>query len=112
MGANRPPQMVPPPQNQQGMGMRPPMQIPGAPTPGLHGYKPSMLPSNVSKQTPETMPVGVLSTMLAQFIRKNTSDEKNEFIPYRPLDPSVTPQQLPPMEPPTQRLLERVEDFY
>merc|ERR1719491_386322 len=34
------------------------------------------------------------------------------FVSYRPLDSAHTPQTLPPMEVPTQRLLERVEDFY
>merc|ERR1712056_113431 len=67
-----------------------------------------MLP-DVAKQTPETVPVGVLATMIAQFIRHNS---KPEFVPYRPLDSAATPQQLPAMEAPSQRLLDRIDDFY
>lgn len=62
-------------------------------------------------QTPETVPVGVMATMLQQYIRLSKSCHK-DFVPYKPLDPSQTPQVLPGMAPKTQRLLERVSDFY
>merc|ERR1719229_1299807 len=78
------------------------------PAPRLQGYRP-LLPSMVGKQTPETLPVGVLATMLMHAMRRVG---RANFLPYRPLDPAHTPQMLPPMEVPTQRLLERVEDFY
>jgi len=95
-------------------GQRPPylpsnqVLLPGTVLPGLRGYKPHVVPPVPGKQTPETVPVGVMATMLAQYGGRKTGD----FFPYRSLDPKLTPQLLPPMEVPTQRLLERVEDFY
>merc|ERR1719401_1915180 len=105
-----------------GVGIRPQMggcggcglmpgQMPGMgamPTPRLQGYRP-LLPHMVGKQTPETVPVGVLATMMMHAVRRVG---RANFVAYRPLDTSLTPQMLPPMEVPTQRLLERVEDFY
>merc|ERR1712151_11483 len=81
-------------------------------TPGLHGYTPDMLPKGVENHTPETMPVGVMATMLLDFVRESQKIRGVEFIPYRPIDTAATPQKLPEMEAPSQRLLERVEDFY
>merc|ERR1740121_1161165 len=72
----------------------------------LRGYQPLASPG---KMTPETVPVGVLSTMMMHALRRIG---RANFVAYRPLDPAHTPQMLPPMEVPTQRLLERVEDFY
>jgi len=95
-------------------GQRPPylppnqVILPGTVLPGLRGYRPHVVPPGSGKQTPETVPVGVMATMLAQYGGRKTGD----FVPYRSLDPKMTPQLLPPMEVPTQRLLERVEDFY
>merc|ERR1719401_25410 len=105
-----------------GVGIRPQMggcggcglmpgQMPGMgamPTPRLQGYRP-LLPHMMGKQTPETVPVGVLATMMMHAVRRVG---RANFVAYRPLDTSLTPQMLPPMEVPTQRLLERVEDFY
>merc|ERR1719221_745574 len=84
------------------------MLAPAVPRPGFYGCWPHMLPGVVGQHTPETVPVGVLATMLTQFTRRQNSD----FVPYKPLDPAQTPQVLPPMEVPTPRLLQRVEDFY
>jgi len=53
-------------------------------------------------QTPETVPVGILSNMLG-------AASKN--IRYKPLDPAVTPQTLP-FEVPTAHMLAKVEEFY
>jgi len=53
-------------------------------------------------QTPETVPVGILSNMLG-------TTSKN--IRYKPLDPAFTPQTLP-FEVPSAHLLARVEEFY
>merc|ERR1711878_169781 len=80
------------------------MLMPGVPQPGFYGYgyRPHLMPGVVGQQTPETVPVGVLATMLTQFTRRQNSD----FIPYKPLDPALTPQVLPPMEVPTPRLLQ------
>merc|ERR1719469_955637 len=75
--------------------------------PRLQGYRPMMMVAG--KQTPETVPVGVLATMMMHAVRRVG---RSNFVAYRPLDPVHTPQMLPPMEVPTQRLLERVEDFY
>merc|ERR1711920_771942 len=63
----------------------------------------------VGKLTPESVPVGVLATMMMHAVRRIG---RAHFVPYRPMDTSQTPQMLPPMEVPSQRLLERVEDFY
>merc|ERR1719401_735956 len=93
-------------------GQRPMMGglAPGMPMPGLRGYRPHMLqPQFAGKQTPETVPVGVLATMLLQ---SRLHGKGSEFTPYKPLNSALTPQMLPPMEVPTQRLIERIEDFY
>ncbi|CAE8702459.1 unnamed protein product, partial [Polarella glacialis] len=81
----------------------------GLPARTLQGYRPQMLGARGGPQTPETVPVGVLATMLVQLSK---TIKKLDFIRYKPLDPALTPQMLPPMEPPAPRLLQRVEDFY
>jgi len=93
-------------QQQGGYPVAMPQQM--AMAPRLQGYRP-LVPNLAGKQTPETVPVGVLATMMMHAIRRAG---RQNFIPYRPLDTSLTPQMLPPMEVPSQRLLERVEDFY
>merc|ERR1719251_63056 len=82
---------------------------PAMPGPRLQGYRPLVMPGMAGKQTPETVPVGVLATMMMHAVRRVG---RANFVAYRPLDTAHTPQMLPPMEVPTQRLLERVEDFY
>merc|ERR1719326_1801581 len=93
------------------MPVRPGM--PGQPgaRPMLRGYRPQMMQTTAGKQTPETVPVGVMATMLRQAMRR-MRDTRQEFIPYKPLETQFTPQMLPPMEVPTPRLMERVQDFY
>ncbi|CAE8644228.1 unnamed protein product [Polarella glacialis] len=81
----------------------------GLPARTLQGYRPQMLGARGGPQTPETVPVGVLATMLVQLSK---TIKKLDFIRYKPLDPALTPQMLPPTEPPAPRLLQRVEDFY
>uniref|UniRef100_A0A7S1RVK3 CID domain-containing protein n=1 Tax=Alexandrium catenella TaxID=2925 RepID=A0A7S1RVK3_ALECA len=83
--------------------------IPGTLMPGVHGYRPEMLQRGVTQQTAETLPVGVLATLCMKFSRRT---QGRDFMPYKPLDPAITPQALPPMEVPSQRLLQRIEDFY
>lgn len=61
--------------------------------------------------TPETVPVGVMATMLLGVKRHKKATRAN-FVPYVPLEGAQTPQGLPPMASPTPSLLERVEDFY
>merc|ERR1712070_456609 len=39
-------------------------------------------------------------------------ESRSEFIPYKPLETQHTPQMLPPVEVPTPRLMERIQDFY
>lgn len=98
-------------------GARPPVPgmapnqvlIPGTLMPGVNGYRPEMLQRGVTRQTSETVPVGVLATMCMKFSRRT---QGRDFVPYKPLDPATTPQSLPPMEVPSQRLLQRIEDFY
>lgn len=82
---------------------------PAMPRPRLQGYLPLANPGMAGKQTPETVPVGVLATMMMHAVRRVG---RANFVAYRPLDTALTPQMLPPMEVPQQRLLERVEDFY
>eukprot|EP01066_Platyproteum_vivax_P013627 Platyproteum_vivax@DN6155_c0_g1_i1.p1 len=55
--------------------------------------------------TPETIPVGMMCTLLIRLSKSaNTS--------YTAVDPQHTPQAFPPMETPSERLLQRVKDFY
>merc|ERR1719217_247620 len=86
--------------NTQGQ-MVPPQSMSGQmPTgrPSLPGYKPQMMqPTSSGKQTPETVPVGVMATMLRQAMRR-TREQRQEFAPYKPLESQLTPQALPPME--------------
>jgi len=90
-------------------GLRPPMPVmPGMPQ--AHGYQRQVISGrNAGPQTPETVPVGVMASMLAQ-ATKQASSEK--LVRYKPLDTAATPQILPAMEIPTPRLLGRVEEFY
>lgn len=62
-------------------------------------------------QTPESIPVGVMATMLKNVLLRGKNMHQ-EFVRYKPLDPTHTPQMLPPMDMPTQRVVQRVEDFY
>jgi len=79
--------------------------------PMLQGYRPQMLKMTGGKQTPETVPVGVMATMLRQAMRR-TREGRQQFVPYKPLESQFTPQMLPPVEVPTPRLMDRVQDFY
>lgn len=78
---------------------------------GPGAYRPQVQPLQAGKQSPETVPVGVMATMLRNFIRHNRTAHA-EFVPYKPMDPNLTPQVLPHMGAATQQLMERVEDFY
>mmetsp|Transcript_72750 Transcript_72750/g.140607 ORF Transcript_72750/g.140607 Transcript_72750/m.140607 type:complete len:275 (+) Transcript_72750:3-827(+) len=62
-------------------------------------------------QTPETVPVGVMASMLKQVSKRN-KDLHTAFVPYKPLEPLYTPQMLPPVGPPAARLLERLAEYY
>lgn len=62
-------------------------------------------------QTPETVPVGVMASMLKQVSKRN-KDLHTAFVPYKPLEPLYTPQMLPPVGPPSARLLERLAEYY
>lgn len=77
--------------------------------PTLPGYKPEML--QPGKQTPETIPVGLMATMLRLTLRREREARK-EFVPYKPIETQYTPQMLPQGEMPTPRLMERIQDFY
>eukprot|EP00930_Biecheleria_cincta_P006789 TRINITY_DN10785_c0_g1_i1.p1 TRINITY_DN10785_c0_g1~~TRINITY_DN10785_c0_g1_i1.p1 ORF type:complete len:533 (+),score=85.57 TRINITY_DN10785_c0_g1_i1:75-1601(+) len=85
--------------------------VPRPPLPALGGYQRLALHSGRSgmQQTPETVPVGVMASMLAEAVKQVQREKTGR---YKPLDPACTPQMLPPMQLPTQRLLGRVEDFY
>uniref|UniRef100_A0A0G4H858 SURP motif domain-containing protein n=1 Tax=Chromera velia CCMP2878 TaxID=1169474 RepID=A0A0G4H858_9ALVE len=63
------------------------------------------------KQTPESVPVGVMATMLRE-MSKRGKNLQTAFVPYRPLDPLLTPQSSPPYEPPSELQLERLADFF
>ncbi|CAK9026703.1 Hypothetical protein SCF082_LOCUS17620 [Durusdinium trenchii] len=93
-------------------GVQPPM--PGMPGPaGLQLALASgalALPSAAS-ETPESVPVGVMSSMLKQVSRRG-KDLHAAFVPYRPLDPFYTPQTVPPLPSPSPRILERLSQFY
>merc|ERR1712232_850227 len=53
-----------------------------------------------------------MATMVLQYLRQTLQSRGNEIVPYRPLDIEMTPQEVPPMEAPSARLLDRVDDFY
>lgn len=83
-------------------GLRPPMQpgiVPGAGSPQGGG------------KTPETVPVGIMAQMMKE-ISQRAKNLQTAFVPYRPLDPMFTPQSLPPDQPPSQKLLLLLDDFY
>ncbi|CBZ49951.1 calcium homeostasis endoplasmic reticulum protein, related [Neospora caninum Liverpool] len=61
--------------------------------------------------TPESVPVGMMATMLRS-MSKRAKNMQTAFVPYRALDPLTTPQQLPPLEPPSDYMLDRIRDFY
>eukprot|EP00929_Paragymnodinium_shiwhaense_P068476 TRINITY_DN34443_c0_g1_i3.p1 TRINITY_DN34443_c0_g1~~TRINITY_DN34443_c0_g1_i3.p1 ORF type:complete len:393 (-),score=67.74 TRINITY_DN34443_c0_g1_i3:119-1297(-) len=106
--------------SQHGMG-RPPPPPPGAYGGGMqHGtavapglQRPGMTPAAIlqSGLNPETVPVGVMASMLKQVSRRG-KDLHIAFVPYRPLDPLQTPQVLPPTAPPTEQLMERLRRYY
>lgn len=85
---------------------RPPGLVPAVPAVPL---VPGALPGPA--ENPESVPVGVMSSMLKQVSRRG-KDLHAAFVPYRPLDPLYTPQTLPPLPPPNSRLLERLAQFY
>ncbi|CAE7443982.1 Cherp [Symbiodinium natans] len=97
--------------------LRPPPAAPCMPfagaamsVPMLHGYQKQILAGlqHTGVQTPETVPVGVLASMLASV----ANHPSGKHVRYRPLDPAMTPQALPAMEVPTPHLLAKVEEFY
>lgn len=133
------PQQMPPPMLQQHMAPipghipKPPAPLP-APSPALApeaalrpvqqgqgGQGPpgmqlalasgSLALSGQNSETPESVPVGVMSSMLKQVSRRG-KDLHAAFVPYRPLDPFYTPQTLPLTSPPSGRLLDRLAQFY
>ena len=77
--------------------------------PGLQGALPLAIPT--ATENPESVPVGVMSSMLKQVSRRG-KDLHAAFVPYRPLDPFYTPQALPPLPPPSTRILDRLAQFY
>jgi len=83
----------------------------GMPVPVLHGYQKQVLAGIQSTgiQTPETVPVGVLASLLANVANQMYA---GRVVRYKPLDPAITPQVLPAMEVPTPQLLAKVEEFY
>ncbi|CAE7297987.1 unnamed protein product [Symbiodinium pilosum] len=85
-----------------------PYGAPMPPVPMLHGYQKQALAGlqQTGIQTPETVPVGVLASMIASVATPG------RHVRYKPLDPAMTPQTLPPMEVPTPQLLAKVEEFY
>lgn len=100
------------------MGMHPTMygqspmmpgMVPGMGMPRPQGYRQMPPPGPGGRHTPETIPVGMLATMMVQHLERVG---KANVPPYKPLDVLSTPQALPPMQVPAQRLMQRVEDFY
>merc|ERR1719387_2175266 len=94
------------------VGHRPPL-APGQQNPmnrGYRGQKDLQAPPG-QVQTPETVPVGVMATMLKQVSARFKSLNMS-FKAYRPMDPAFTPQLLPAMDNLNDRLLSRCEDFY
>lgn len=83
------------------------------------GFRPGPLPApqtnftvfGPGSQTPETIPVGLMASMLKQ-VSQRGKDLHTAFVPYKPLDPLYTPQNVPPQGPPTESLLQRLRMYY
>lgn len=90
---------------------RPVQQGQGPPGMQLALASGSLALSGQNSETPESVPVGVMSSMLKQVSRRG-KDLHAAFVPYRPLDPFYTPQTLPLTSPPSGRLLDRLAQFY
>mmetsp|Transcript_32226 Transcript_32226/g.68802 ORF Transcript_32226/g.68802 Transcript_32226/m.68802 type:complete len:500 (+) Transcript_32226:102-1601(+) len=69
------------------------------------------LAAGATAQTPESIPVGVMASLLRQ-VSKRGKDLHTAFVPYKPLDPLYTPQSEPPTSAITARLMERLHEFY
>ena len=67
-----------------------------------------LVPGAFGMHTAEQLPVGVMATMMLHAKRQKKT-ARLDFVPYMPLERVRT---LPPMEPLTTRLMDRVEDFY
>lgn len=83
---------------------------PGGTGPGLIPFPFPGRPYQVhlGMHTAEQLPVGVMATMMLHAKRQKKT-ARLDFVPYMPLERVRT---LPPMEPLTTRLMDRVEDFY
>eukprot|EP00927_Polykrikos_kofoidii_P021984 TRINITY_DN20655_c0_g1_i1.p1 TRINITY_DN20655_c0_g1~~TRINITY_DN20655_c0_g1_i1.p1 ORF type:complete len:494 (+),score=97.19 TRINITY_DN20655_c0_g1_i1:389-1870(+) len=93
-----------------------PLGVPGqTPFSALQSWRPGLAASGTlparGAQTPETVPVGVMASLLKQVSRRG-KDLHTAFVPYKPLDPLYTPQTLPGVPPPTERLMERLREYY
>ena len=66
-----------------------------------------MMQRQMDMNTPESIPVGVMATMLINQI-KRAKNMQAAFVPYRALDSSLTPQNLPGMETPSKKMLDLV----
>ncbi len=60
--------------------------------------------------TPESVPVGLMATMLKQTSNLNRRSQV-AFFPYKPLDPHSTPQVLPNLHGLSDRMRERINAF-
>merc|ERR1712183_994529 len=69
----------------------------------VHPPKPS--------STPESIPVGLMATMLKQIAQRNRSWQ-TAFFPYKPLDPSMTPQVMPNLHPLNERMRNTLENYF
>merc|ERR1719161_3270065 len=82
-------------------GMRPGM-MPGM-QPGTHngmmpGMIPGIMPGMVPTQTAETIPVGLMASV-SRVISRRIREMHAPYVPYRPIDPSMVPAQIPPFDP-------------
>merc|ERR1719482_1763985 len=83
-------------------GMRPGM-MPGM-HPGMHGalvpVNPAMagVPGMPPAQTAEAIPVGLMASVVRVIARRNR-EMHAPYVPYRPIDPSMVPAQIPPFDP-------------
>ncbi|CAD7955014.1 unnamed protein product [Amoebophrya sp. A25] len=99
-------------------GTTPPPGVPGAVPPLGHQLPPGAVPPQqvpappmqMQRRTPESIPVGLLATMLKTVSQRNRSWQ-TAFYPYKPLDATLTPQQLPPYERLSDRSRDRLNSF-
>lgn len=64
------------------------------------------------RNTPETMPVGVMATMIRVVRQQRAKANQRMWATYTPIESYLTPQVMPKMVRPEQRVLDLIGEFY